>query len=300
MALSKKESDSSINIKQRFAEIVNAGNILQESDGYLGLIYNSVNKHPLSGTNDLFTSRTILSSLLINELKRLDDRRLFYFAEPAQVQVGLGKAENDMDAYVGADVSMSYPMLTSTYLQGNYSILNLRYLNDPSSEPRMMVSYAEQQLILAEARVRGWITTGTAKQYYEDGVKAALTYQKNTASEYAHKMAITDSYISHYFDGAPAFGTATDTQLKQIWMQKYILNFMQDPEESYFEYRRNNYPEFPIDPNTNLNLEDPHAIPMRWLYPSSETNYNRENLESALKSQYDGYDDVNKLMWILK
>lgn len=38
----------------------------------------------------------------------------------------------------------------------------------------MMVTYAEQQLILSEARIRGWITTGTAQNYYESGVKSAL------------------------------------------------------------------------------------------------------------------------------
>jgi hypothetical protein len=39
---------------------------------------------------------------------------------------------------------------------------------------------------------------------------------------------------------------------------------------------------------------------MRWTYPGSETNYNRENLEAALALQYDGYDEINKLMWLLK
>jgi hypothetical protein len=41
-------------------------------------------------------------------------------------------------------------------------------------------------------------------------------------------------------------------------------------------------------------------MPMRWLYPSSETDYNRENLEEALDRQFDGYDEVNNLMWILR
>jgi len=39
---------------------------------------------------------------------------------------------------------------------------------------------------------------------------------------------------------------------------------------------------------------------MRWLYPSTETNYNRENLIEALDRQYEGYDEINKLMWLLK
>jgi len=39
---------------------------------------------------------------------------------------------------------------------------------------------------------------------------------------------------------------------------------------------------------------------MRYLYPGSESTYNNENLVEALNRQYDGYDEVNKLMWLLK
>ena len=300
MSLSNKDSeDPSLNIKQRFADIVNSGYLMDESTGFLGLQYSSVNMHPLSGTNDLFTSRTLISSLLVDALKQLNDRRLFYFAEPAKQMLDAGKTESDFNAYVGPDVSRPYVELTNEYLQGQYSALNLRYLKNPASEPRMLVTYAEQELILAEACIRGWIT-GNAEDYYKAGVKSALTAQMNTDASYAHGMAINQSYIDNYFTGEAAFKTTKDEQLKQIWMQRYILNFMQDSEESYYEYRRNNYPEFPIDPATNLNLNNPNAMPVRWLYPTSETNYNRQNLIEALNNQYDGYDEVNKLMWLLK
>lgn len=301
MSMSKKEGDTSLRIKERFAEIVNAGQLLSEADGYLGLVYTSVNMHPMAGTNDLFTSRTVISSLLIDELKKLNDRRLFYFADPASIKIATGNNESAMDAYEGVDVSMDYAEMTNNFLKGDYSLLNSRYLKDVSSEPRMVISYAEQQLILAEARIYGWITTGSAEDYYKSAVKWALGIQMKTKGDkYAHGMEITADYINNYFIGEAAFKSTSSEQLKQIWMQRYILNFMQDAEESYFEYRRNKYPIFPINPNTNLNLENASVIPMRWLYPSSETNYNRENLETALNNQFDGYDEVNKLMWILK
>jgi hypothetical protein len=75
---------------------------------------------------------------------------------------------------------------------------------------------------------------------------------------------------------------------------------MQDAQYSYFEYRRNNYPVFPINPATSLNENNKNGLPLRWLYPGSETNYNRENLIEALNAQFDGYDEVNKVMWLLK
>ncbi|MDR1715992.1 MAG: SusD/RagB family nutrient-binding outer membrane lipoprotein [Prevotella sp.] len=300
ITLSKKENEASLEIKKRFAEIVNTGNLLETSTGFFGLNYSSQNKHPLSSTNDLFTSKTIISSLLVDNLKTLGDRRLFYFAEPAGAAIAGGKTESDEDAYIGVDVSMDYSAMNADHSANKYSLLNKRYLKEDACEPRMILTYAEQQLIIAEARVRGWITTSDAKTYYESGVKSALASIMATKAEYAHGKAITQEYIDSYFTGNAAFKAAADEQLKQIWTQRYILNFMQEAQTSFFEYRRNSYPDFPVNPATSLNENNKNGLPMRWLYPGSETNYNRDNLTEALDRQYEGYDEINKLMWLLK
>ena len=300
MTVSKKETIGGIGLKTRFAEIVSAGNIMDATTGYYGLNYSSKNRHPLSGTNDLFTSRTIISSLLIDQLKSLNDRRLFYFAEPAGSQIADGRTPSDTAAYVGVDVDIEYAEMNSGHSNNLYSLLNKRYLQEEACEPLRVITFAEQQLILAEAVLKGWIS-GDAKAYYESGVKAALTDVMTQASaSYAHEMPVTADYINSYFTGEAAFKSTAGEQLKQIWIQRYILQFMQDAETSFFEYRRNMYPAFPINPATSLNENNRNGIPMRWLYPGAETSYNRENLEEALNRQYDGYDEINKIMWVLK
>ena len=300
MTLSKKENVATLSVKTRFAEIVSAGYLLQPATGFLGLNYSTQNKHPLSGTNDLFTSRTVMSSLLIDNLKLLNDRRMYYYAEPAAAQIIAGFTETDPEAYTGVDVSIDYATMNAGHSAGIYSLLNKRYLQEEATEPRRLMTYAEQQLILAEARILGWITTGTAQEYYEQGVKAALGHFLTLNTGYAHGMPVNQAYIDGYLTGEAAFKTDQQDQLKQIWMQRYLLNFMQDAQYSYFEYRRTAYPEFPVNPATSLNENNPDGLPMRWLYPSSETNYNRENLIEALDRQYEGYDEINKLMWLLK
>lgn len=300
LSLSNKAGNSSINIAQEFAEVVQGGILMTETTGFLGLNYNNINMHPVFSTNNVITSRTIVSSLLINELKKYNDRRMFYYAEPAAAQILGGKSQTDPDAYVGADVEDNYDAITAAHLTGAYSIINLRYLNNVSSDPRMLMTYAEQQLILAEARILGWISTGTAQDYYETGTAAALKHLMETTPSYAHGMAIDQNYITNYFSGEAAFkATATD-QLKQIWMQKYFLNFMQDPIQSYYEYRRTGYPEFPINPATSMNENKREAIPVRWMYPGVEVTQNHANLVQALERQYGGIDEVNQLMWLLK
>lgn len=300
MTLSKKVDDPDLQVKSRFKTITTTGNLLKKTADYFGLNYSTQNKHPLSGTNDLFTSRTILSSLLVNNLKKLNDRRLFYYADPAKAEITAGRSENQMEAYVGVNVAIDYATMNAGHSANKYSLINSRYLKEEASEPRMLITYAEQQLILAEASVLGWINTGTTETYYKQGVTSALEELKNTNPSYAHGMAIDQNYIDQYLSGQAVLKSTTTDKLRQIWMQRYIHEFMKDGLTSYFEYRRNTYPAFPINPATSLNANDVNAIPMRWLYPASETDYNRENLIKALDRQYDGYDEINKIMWLLK
>lgn len=300
MSLSAKAGDAGLNVKGRFADIVNGGFLLEQGTGYLGLAYTSVNPHPLSGTNDLFTSRTIVSSLVLDNLKALNDRRMFYFADPAKILISGGLSDNDPDAYQGADVGEDYSTITANLIADKYSLLNSRYLKVQAGDPRIMMSYAEQQLILAEARILGWIGTGTAEDYYQSGVKAALATYIPVDVSYVHGNPINTAYINSYFSGEAAFKADQADQLKQIWLQRYLLQFMQDPISAFFEQRRTGYPPFPINPATSLNVNDKNAIPVRWLYPSSELNYNKQNLIEALNRQYSGVDEINNKMWLLK
>ncbi len=300
MSLSEKTDVSSLDVKNRFSSIVSSGNIMEESTGFFGLEYSSQDLYPLNSTNDLFTSKTILSSLFLDMLKNLNDRRMYYYAEPSGAQILGGLTETDPDAYVGVDVDMVYAEMNANHSADVYSLVNNRYREEDDCEPRMLLTYEEQQLILAEARIKGWISSGTAQEYYEQGVKAALTTVMGYNADYAHGMAIDQDYIDNYFADEAAFKATTTEQLEQIWSQRYILNFFQDAPGSFFEYRRTGYPDFPINPETSLNENDKNAIPMRWLYPDSESTYNRDNLTEALDRQYDGYDEINKLMWLLK
>lgn len=306
MSMSKKVGNSKIDIEGRFAEIVSKGNLMDSSTGFFGLEFNTTNKNPLYSTNDFFVVRTILSSLLVDNLKALKDRRLFYYGEPAAAKIKAGKKESDYNAYDGVDVSIMYETMNTLYDNGAFSQINFRYQLEPAAEPRMLLTYTEQQLILAEARLRGWITTLSAQEYYESGVKAALeSVAARADSKYAHGMPIDKTYINTYLTGEAALKTseAIDVQLKQIWMQRYLFNLFQDPFTAYYEYRRTGYPVFPIDPSTNLNPNADYKdkIPMRWTYPSDELKINTQNWYNAVNSQYGEYnDEINQLMWLLK
>ena len=300
--LSKKATAEN---KARFAEIVAAGNLLTEADNFqLEYSDNTNANHPYyNGENRRII--TALSDLVVNQLKSTKDRRLFYFAEPADAQIAAGLKDSEFDAYVGAPTQISAEVLAQNKAKGTYSLINKRYVAVKAGDPMIQFSYAEQCFIIAEAIEDGWLS-GSSKDYYEKGVKAILTYIMKLPSATAanlHGMAITQDYINNYFTGEAAFKTdgSKADRIKQIITQRWLLDFFQG--NSLFSYKtflRTGYPEFPLDPATSLNPDDNKVYPKRWKYPTSELTTNADNYNKAVQEQYSGYDGINLSPWWLK
>ena len=90
-----------------------------------------------------------------------------------------------------------------------------------------------------------------------------------------------------------------ENDLNKVLTQKYLDLFMHNTYTCYYDFRRTGYPKLPVNPSTNMNTV-PDKMPMRWRYEQREYDFNRENLEEAIQRQYNGNDDWNELMWILK
>ncbi|WP_288732468.1 SusD/RagB family nutrient-binding outer membrane lipoprotein [uncultured Parabacteroides sp.] len=300
------DSDSDLNIKGQFQDLLNLRPLMESNKDNLQLVY--VNKaNQIYPYNDILiggqSAYVMLSSNFVDSLKILNDNRLFYFADPAKTEVEKGLSVADFNAYVSVDPSLPFNVITKAHYDGACCMLNKRYtdLDNPEGEPIMRLGYAEQCFNIAEAIVRGW-GTGDAKSYYEEGVRAAMLFVKDhTPDVYVEgRPQITDEYISNYLSkGRAAFASDQDTQLKQIFQQKYFIYFLQNPWDGYYENRRTGYPVLPINPNTNMN-QVLTQLPKRWTYPLKEYNENSNNLQEALDRQFGGKDENNDLMWILK
>lgn len=289
--------------KELFTAIVSSSVLMEDNSDNLQVVYTSTRGtwHPLYNQT-LFAPYTVISSIMVDELKTLRDRRLFYIAEPAKANLSEGSEAGDFEAYNGVDMSISSDELSLDFHQGKYSIINKRYISEQAGDPLVLLSYAEQCFIIAEAVERGWLS-GDSRTYYEKGVRAALKMFASYDEEnsYNHGMKINEAYIDAYFVGEAAYKATSQDRLQQIWMQKYFIKFLQDGVDAYFDFRRNAYPEFPVDPETNLNVDNKMGFPMRWKYPSNEYQTNEANVNKALQRQFtNGYDGINELMWLLK
>lgn len=304
MHLSKKESDADLKVKERFAELVASAPLMESNSDNLQLVYSDKagQIYPLYKTETKFNAYPILSTTIINVMKKFQDYRLFYYAAPAKLKTEAGVMVDSWDAYVGVDPSWEYAKVTDYYTRGEFCNLNLRYQENPTGEPFMRLSYAEQNFILAEAAARGWIS-GDASTYYKKAITASMRFVADHTPDDIrfHKgRKITDEVINTYLQNPDIqLSQGAEKGIEMIMTQRYLASFMQYGWDVYFDYRRTGYPKWPINPETNQNT-DKTKVPSRWMYPQNESNYNRENMEEALARQFNGSDEVNKLMWILQ
>ena len=147
-----------------------------------------------------------------------------------------------------------------------------------------IMSYAEQEFILAEAALKGWIS-GSAASFYNAGVVGAFTEIGLDASTAAN-------YLTH--PGVAFDNSSAANALKQIITQKWIAN-INNGFEGWIEYKRTGYPN--LDPGTgNVNLNG-GQIALRFLYPTTEKSINSTNYQAQIKTMGGTETTVYRPWW---
>ena len=185
-----------------------------------------------------------VSKAMVDSLVALSDPRLAVYAEPA--------VNGDMyrglpNGATPADINLSL---------NDFSTIG-EYFLEPDA-PSTLLSYAEQQLLGAEAAKRGWIPGGdaTAATLYSEGVQAALT-------QFGISNAAAATYVAQ-----PRVAYNAGTALQQIAMQKWLHLFAAGPE-AWSEWRRTGVPN--LTPSIGGAIP---TVPVRIQYPSQEGLYN--------------------------
>jgi len=149
--------------------------------------------------------------------------------------------------------------------------------------PTFLVTSSQTLLLLAEARERGWITTGTAADYYNSGVRAHM--QQLTSVDPAITISATD--VDAYLVANPYSAV---TALDQINTQYWVSSLMNGPE-AFANFRRSGFPA--LAPNPFPGREVPFIN--RLTYPNSEISVNAEKVNAAISAQ--GADDLATKVW---
>jgi hypothetical protein len=326
IALSKKENDAELNIKHRFAQVLNAPTqyplFSSNADNMVYTYNNQFNKYPTNPDNFGFdATRYNMASTFLNTLAGLKDPRTFYVAEPAGSKLKSGLSPIEYAAFVGASPAQDLADMSSRagtdngagYLPGEYSFFNRkRYYSTYTAEPTVQIGYPEMCFNIAEAINRGW-TTGYAEEWYKKGIQASqalygiqpgmltVTFIKpggnpvNAADYTTHNVNF--DWNAYYTQPSVQYAGNNPTGLNQILVQKYLAFYQNSGWEPYFNWRRTGVPGFADNgPGTG----NSGTIPKRFQYPSSERITNGTNLDEAIQRQFQGGDNINARMWVIQ
>ena len=276
------------------------GGVILNNDDNLKIPYNATQNNPNNGFCRNSTRQNWHAGKpLVDNMKANNDPRMPYliclYTNPTSTSGGTQDTNpaNQIGAPYGYDPSTiatapNYPGEWSSSVY-KYSMVNRQTCGRVDTWA-YLITAAQTQLLLAEATVRGWISTGTtAQQYYEAGITAALTQKDMYSTTRGGNSPISAGQITTYLaEPNVAFnsGGTTAQKLEQINTQFWLASFL-IWDEAWCNYRRTGYPVLTKNPYPGA---DPFVIATsdgfihRMSYPTSEYNYNASNVEAAAAS----------------
>ena len=283
--------------------------IFESNEDMAFVEWNSDNPQPKYDARSGSFDEVRLSQTLETRLKDLNDNRLYVFAQPT-TDSNKGIFSEDFNDYVGMpnglddEAALGYSPSGNPDESGSNFISRLGILlacracnpeqASATASHTIIMSYSELQFILAEAAERGFISSGDAAMYYENGIRASFAYYTERVaaggwSDIANAMQTTDleAYVGQ---DAVALTAATDDNLAKIALQKWISLFYTG-FEGWSDWRRTGMPEVIPGPDA---VND-GMVPVRFQYPNSVKSTNSENYNAAVQSM--GTDDINTKLW---
>lgn len=266
------------------------------------------------------------SNIFIERLVSLNDPRLPIYARPAlythsNPEINVLPSNKGSEKYAGHLYGLTTDnAYASAWNEGaNYASKLGEYFRTEDDKgnataksavvPLALATYSEMLSFLAEARQKGWISKGSAKDYYEASIKASFEYYQAsfTSSDYTNAFGpdALGSVNDYLKQSHVAFDGGRDKLLliaEQKWIASFLLNF-----EPYFDHRRTMLPPLRASSGAAAYIASGSAtkFPSRADYPASELSTNATNVANANATAFDipvtGQGDRNiALMWVLK
>ncbi|MBU2912921.1 SusD/RagB family nutrient-binding outer membrane lipoprotein [Reichenbachiella agariperforans] len=275
-----------------------------EDNAALQYLQDNPNQQPLYTTRSGSFDEYRLSENMEDILKSLNDNRIYAYAQPT-TNSGAGLV-GALDDYQGVpngladEEALAYsPSGEADKGGSNYiSRVGLMFscsacddLASPIARQSILMSYSELQFVLAEARERGFISTGDAETYYTNGIQSSFDYyiSRLDVGGYTDISAAVVPDAT-YFTQADVAYTGTQAELlEKIGTQKWIALFFSGME-AWFDWRRTGYPT--ITPGAGAVQS---TVPVRFIYPTDVQALNKDNYDAVIARQ--GPDNLNTKVW---
>jgi hypothetical protein len=150
--------------------------------------------------------------------------------------------------------------------------------------PGWLVTAAQNNLLLAEAAQRQWIS-GDAGEYFTAGIRAHMEQMELHDAG----AAIDEADIQTYLDNNPL---VAGTALEQINTQYWVASFL-NSSEAFANFRRSGFPDLPPNPFPGQDISGDFIN--RLTYPNSEISVNTANVNEAISRM--GGDNLDVKVW---
>ena len=274
------------------------GGVMESNDDNAWFPFSSTFNHPnanfFQGTE---RGNVYLGGPFIDYLKTTDDPRLQYIAvkyeTPSAPLDEAGAADTDPANQEGMPYGYNESTIsTAPGFPGKigsafkYSQLNRRTLGKIDA-PEFFITYAQTQLLLAEAAQRGWIS-GSAADYYNAGVRGHM----DQMAQFDESAVISSGDQNDYLTAHP-FNAGT--ALEQINTQYWVASFL-NGSEAWANFRRSGYPALAPNPYPGADASVKGDFIHRLTYPVREKSVNTDNYNAAVARQ--GADDLaTRIFW---
>ena len=278
-------------VSSQFAAIVTNESLMSGNADNATLTYtgNFPNEYPLVPLKQGDFDAVAISTNALHQLDTTDDPRLYIYARPYNA--------GDVFANPGTAASYKGAENGSEACDKDGSRLGYAFYNYPGHAQAgtmaegIIMTYSEQQFLLAEAAHNGWITDDAAT-LHSSAVEASMEY-------YGADWSLTA--WTDFSDFITNSGEAYDGTITSIRRQKWLGMFFTGLD-NYFEIRRwytqenGDWSKLPFlsAPCSNTNND---ALPMRFLYPGDEASLNPDNYSAAIDAL--GSNSQNAKMWVV-
>ncbi len=195
--------------------------------------------------------------------------------DPA-LQVGMPMGHDDVS--INSVLAANGVVSIWDFSQANiYTVLKI-------DAPQFILTYAQTQLLLAEAAVRGWVQ-GNPATYYAAGIRANMEQM----ALYDANASIPPANIDEYITSHPLVaGKELELTNTEYWIAAFL-----DGSELFANFRRSGYPILQKNPYTGSEITGDFIRSMP--YPDSERVVNLANLQEALNRQ--GPNNLDRRVW---
>jgi hypothetical protein len=268
--------------------LLNADNAVVRHDG--NNVNNTANVLNSTEAANFFLAKPFVDALQSNDDPRLSAIAIRYVGASSGAgqtpAVGTTNPDNQYGLPMGStdgDADISGATLPGGGKRYAYSQLDRRRMAKTTS-PLFIVTAAQNNLLLAEARLLDFITTGTVLDYFTEGIKAHMDQMASFDPGSAIAAGDRDVYV------ASRVPLLVGNEVEQIGYEYWIASFL-NGQEAWANFRRTGYPELQVNPFSGKTVDFITRLP----YPPSEYVVNNNNVQAALVDQ--GPDNLDGRVW---